>query len=146
VVHTAISASAIIFLDFSRSLLSWAASAISDARKRRFSTYRVDIWAFNSSIRILSVELSLASFELVSFYTIRENDTYLVICLLARRNFFLTVPPNERLVSVAKFEVLNYRNTYRLQTPTVHHFAVRLETRVIRACSSLPLATGQLKA
>ena len=57
--RTALSASNKIFLDFSRSFFNWEESAISEARSRRFSTYRVEIWAFNSSIRTLSVELSL---------------------------------------------------------------------------------------
>lgn len=57
--RTAASVSAIIFRDFSLSRLSCAARAISDARKRRFSTYRVDICALSSSMRTLSVELSL---------------------------------------------------------------------------------------
>jgi hypothetical protein len=52
---TTFSASAMIFLDISRSFLSCAERAISDARRQRFSTYRVDIWAFNSSIRTLRV-------------------------------------------------------------------------------------------
>lgn len=76
--RVAASASAMTFRDFSRSRLSWAASAISDARKRRFSTYNVDIWAFSSSIRRLSVELSF------------------VMCLLASRNFFLKFSNSKR--------------------------------------------------
>ena len=62
--RTAASASAIIFSDFSRSRFSCAASAISDARNRRFSTLRRDIWALSSSMRTLSVELSLLPFSL----------------------------------------------------------------------------------
>jgi hypothetical protein len=56
--HSAASASARMFLDLSCSFLSCAASAISEARSRRVSAYRVDN---SSSIRTHKVELSLAS-------------------------------------------------------------------------------------
>jgi hypothetical protein len=45
--------------DLSLSFLSWEPSAISEARKRKFSTCNAEICALRSSIRTLSVELSL---------------------------------------------------------------------------------------
>lgn len=57
--HTAASVSAIIDLDLSFSLLSWAERAISDERRRRFSTLSAEIWALSSSIFTLSVEFNL---------------------------------------------------------------------------------------
>ena len=62
-VLTAASASAKIFRDFSRSFFNCEASAISEARKRRFSTWRTDICALSSSIRTLSVEFNLLTRE-----------------------------------------------------------------------------------
>jgi hypothetical protein len=58
-VLTADSASAMMRCDLSFSFLSCEPSAISEARKRKFSTWRAEIWAFSSSIRTLRVELSL---------------------------------------------------------------------------------------
>ena len=57
--HTAASASAIIDLDLSFSLLSWAERAISDERRRRFSTLSAEMWALSSSIFTLRVEFNL---------------------------------------------------------------------------------------
>lgn len=57
--RTAASASAIIDLDLSFSLLSWAERAISDERRRRFSTLSAEIWALSSSIFTLRVEFNL---------------------------------------------------------------------------------------
>lgn len=57
--HTAASASAIIDLDLSFSLLSWAERAISDERRRRFSTLSAEICALSSSIFTLRVEFNL---------------------------------------------------------------------------------------
>jgi hypothetical protein len=57
--RTAVSASAMTRLDLSRSFLSCAVSAISEARRRRFSTYSDEICALSSSMRTLRVELSL---------------------------------------------------------------------------------------
>jgi hypothetical protein len=57
--HTAASASAIIDLDLSFSLLSWTERAISDERRRRFSTLSAEIWALSSSIFTLRVEFNL---------------------------------------------------------------------------------------
>jgi hypothetical protein len=58
--RTADSASVMIRCDFSLSFLSCEPSAISEARRRRFSMWRAEICALSSSIRTLSVELSLA--------------------------------------------------------------------------------------
>jgi len=57
--HTAASASAIIDLDLSFSRLSWAERAISDERRRRFSTLSAEMWALSSSIFTLRVEFNL---------------------------------------------------------------------------------------
>ena len=57
--RTAASASAIIDLDLSFSLLSWAERAISDERRRRFSTLSAEICALSSSIFTLRVEFNL---------------------------------------------------------------------------------------
>ena len=88
--RTAASASARIFFDFSCSFLSCVASAISEARSRRFSTYRVDISVWSSSIRTLRVELSLAARWGLSVALGDEIRAYLVMCLFASKNFFLT--------------------------------------------------------
>lgn len=56
---TAVSASSMILLDFSRSRFSCEARAISEARNRRFSVDSVDIRALSSSIFTLKVILSL---------------------------------------------------------------------------------------
>jgi len=57
--RTAASASAIIDLDLSFSRLSWAERAISDERRRRFSTLSAEICALSSSIFTLRVEFNL---------------------------------------------------------------------------------------
>ena len=57
--RTADSASVMMRCDFSLSFLSCVPRAISEARRRRFSTWRAEICALSSSIRTLSVELSL---------------------------------------------------------------------------------------
>jgi len=59
VVHTAAWTSSIKRLELSRSCLSWVVREISDALSRRFSVHSIDTCAFSSSIRTLSVELSL---------------------------------------------------------------------------------------
>ena len=96
---TAASVSANIFCDLSRSFFNCEVSAISEARNLRFSTYKVDICAFSSSMRTLRVELSLDTYKPASCTL--DIRTYLVICLLARRNFFLTTP---RLAMRAQFK------------------------------------------
>ena len=88
---TAASASAIIDLDLSFSLLSWAESAISDERRRRFSTLSAEICALSSSIFTLRVEFNLEKRpNQRSGVAGRELERYFVMCLLARRNRFLT--------------------------------------------------------
>lgn len=57
--RTAASASAIIDLDLSFSLLSWAERAISNERSRRFSTLSAEMCALSSSIFTLRVEFNL---------------------------------------------------------------------------------------
>jgi len=88
---TAASASAIIDLDLSFSLLSWAESAISVERRRRFSTLSAEMWALSSSIFTLRVEFNLEKRpNQRSGVAGREFERYFVMCLLARRNRFLT--------------------------------------------------------
>jgi hypothetical protein len=88
--RTAASASAIIDLDLSFSLLSWAERAISDERRRRFSTLSAEICALSSSIFTLRVEFNLgeAGSDVVSGGG--SLEAYFVMCLLASRNRFLT--------------------------------------------------------
>lgn len=57
--RTAASVSAIIDLDLSFSRLSWAERAISDERRRRFSTLSAEMCALSSSIFTLRVEFNL---------------------------------------------------------------------------------------
>lgn len=99
--RTAVSVSAMTFRDFSLSRLSCAKSEISDWRSRRFSTWRTVISALSSSIRMLSVEFNLARQSMSNIEpSLKYGTDYLVMCLLARRNFFLTVDKRHSAVSV----------------------------------------------
>lgn len=83
--------SAIIDLDLSFSLLSWAQRAISEERRRRFSTLSAEMCALSSSIFTLRVEFNLGEgFWLDIWGGGRDFKGYFAMCLLASRNRFLT--------------------------------------------------------
>ena len=82
-----------ILRDLTFSRCSCASSAMLLERRLTFSARRFAICALSSSIRMLSVELSLPGRSRSVRYlkrAVMQRGTHLVMCLLARRNFFLT--------------------------------------------------------
>ena len=143
--RTAASASAIIDLDLSFSRLSWAERAISDERRRRFSTLSAEICALSSSIFTLRVEFNLGEDSDQTPWRLERSGGILCDVFVGEEESFLdwvwgserVVASGRRGLTVLKFEesvVLSYvdRDT---RFPPAHRSVLRRARRV--AASSL---------